>query len=73
MSPCGTCHGADLKGIGNVPRIAGISAIYTFRQLFDMQAGGRNGRRAALMKPVVAKLSEEDMLAISAYLVSIAP
>lgn len=70
---CSTCHGGDLKGAGNVPRIAGISAIYTFRQLFDMQSGARNGKGAQLMKPVVAKLGEDDMLAISAYLASLEP
>ena len=70
---CSTCHGAELKGAGNVPRIAGISAIYTFRQLFDMQSGARNGKAAQLMKPVVAKLGEDDMLSISAYLASLEP
>ena len=70
---CNICHGPDLKGAGNVPRIAGISAIYTVRQLFDMQSGARNGAVAQLMKPVVAKLAEEDMLNIAAYLASLAP
>ena len=53
--------------------LAGISAIYTFRQLFDMQSGARNGKGAQLMKPVVAKLGEDDMLSISAYLASLEP
>jgi cytochrome c553 len=70
---CNVCHGADLKGAGNVPRIAGISALYTFRQLYDFQHGTRNGAGAGLMKPVVAKLTERDMMAISAYLVSLEP
>ena len=70
---CGICHGADMKGAGNVPRIAGVSAIYTFRQMFDFQSGARNGKGAPLMKPVVSKLTEEDMLNISAYLTSLEP
>jgi cytochrome c553 len=70
---CATCHGPNLQGVGNVPRIAGVSAIYTFRQMFDFQSGARNGAAATLMKPVVAKLSEEDMLSISAYLTSLEP
>jgi cytochrome c553 len=70
---CAACHGPDLKGVGNVPRIAGVAAIYTFRQMFDFQSGARNGRAAALMKPVVAKLNEEDMLSIAAYLTSLEP
>lgn len=70
---CNICHGSDLQGLGNVPRIAGLSPTYTFRQLFDMQAGTRNGPGAALMKAAVAKLSEEDMVSIAAYLGSLAP
>lgn len=70
---CSICHGADLQGLGNVPRIGGLSPTYTFRQLFDMQAGTRSGPGAALMKAAVARLTEEDMVAIAAYLGSLAP
>ncbi len=70
---CNICHGPDLKGMGDVPRIGGISAIYTVRQLYDMQVGNRNGAGAALMQAVVAKLTEEDMVSIAAYLTSLAP
>ena len=31
------CHGADLKGLGPVPRLAGRSPSYMARQLYDMQ------------------------------------
>lgn len=70
---CNICHGPDLKGLGNVPRIAGLSPTYAFRQLFDMQAGTRNGPGAALMQGAVAKLNEEDMVSLAAYLGSLAP
>jgi cytochrome c553 len=64
---CGACHGPDLKGLGPVPGIAGRSPSYLVRQMYDMQHGSRNGTWTQLMKPVVAKLSDEDMLAIAAY------
>ncbi len=67
---CSVCHGADLKGMGPVPGIAGRSPSYTVRQLFDTQHGTRRGVWADLMKPVVANLSNEDMLAIAAYTAS---
>ena len=70
---CAVCHGADLKGLGPVPGLAGRSPSYTARQLFDMQAGARNGLWADLMEPVVAKLTEEDLVAISAYTASLTP
>lgn len=70
---CAICHGPDLKGLGPVPGLAGRSPSYTARQMFDIQAGARNGLWADLMKPVVAKLTEEDLVAISAYTASLAP
>jgi len=67
---CGICHGADLKGLGPVPGIAGRSPSYLVRQMWDMKVGARNGLWADLMKPVVAKLTEEDLLNIAAYTAS---
>jgi cytochrome c553 len=67
---CGACHGADLLGLGPVPGIAGRSPSYLARQLYDMQAGTRAGEWTQLMKPVVAKLTNEDLLNIVAYVSS---
>ena len=64
---CGTCHGADLKGLGPVPPIAGRSPSYTVRQLWDMKTGNRNGLWSPLMKAAVEKLTQEDLVAIAAY------
>ncbi|HTT41015.1 MAG TPA: hypothetical protein VMH32_25440 [Burkholderiales bacterium] len=71
--PCGICHGADLKGLGPVPALAGRSPSYIVRQLYDIQHGVRNGQWTELMKPVAAQLSEEDMVSIAAYTASRAP
>jgi cytochrome c553 len=62
---CGVCHGADLQGLANVPGIADRPVSYIVRQLVDMQHGTR---QSAVMKPVVANLNHEDMMAIGAYL-----
>jgi cytochrome c553 len=67
---CANCHGADLQGLGPVPGIAGRSPSYLARQLYDMQVGDRHGIWTELMKPVVAKLTTDDMLAIVAYVSS---
>jgi cytochrome c553 len=67
---CGACHGADLLGAGPVPGIAGRSPSYLARELYDMQAGTRNGEWTQLMKPVVAKLTSEDLVNIVAYVSS---
>ena len=70
---CGICHGSDLKGLGPVPALAGRSPSYIVRQLYDIKHGARNGLWADLMKAAVAKLSEEDLVAIAAYTASRVP
>jgi cytochrome c553 len=67
---CGTCHGPDLRGLGPVPGLAGRSPSYTVRQLYDMKAGTRKGLWTELMKAVVANLTDDDFVAIGAYLAS---
>ena len=67
---CATCHGADLRGMGPVPGIAGRSPSYTVRQLHDMQTGARKGSWAELMSQVVTKLTAEDLVAVAAYVAS---
>jgi cytochrome c553 len=66
--PCAPCHGSDLSGLADVPRIAGRSPSYLFRQLYDLRGGTRSGGASELMKPVVVNLTEADMVAIAAYL-----
>jgi len=68
---CGVCHGADLLGLGPVPGIAGRSPSYVVRQMYDMKTGARKGLWSDLMKPVVARLSAADMLAVAAYTASL--
>ena len=70
---CGTCHGADLKGLGPVPPLAGRSPSYAVRQMFDLQHGTRRGPWAPLMTAAVQKLTLDDMVAIAAYLASRVP
>jgi cytochrome c553 len=69
--PCAICHGINLNGVGRIPGIAGRSPSYVARQLYDMQSATRHGREASRMKPVVARLSGGDILAIAAYTASV--
>ena len=70
---CAVCHGAELKGLGEVPPIVGRSPEYIYRQLNDIKIGARTGLWTPLMKGVVDKLDETDMIAIAAYLASKEP
>jgi cytochrome c553 len=70
---CALCHGDALTGLGEVPRLAGLQPVYIARQLIQIQNGSSNGAQAALMKKVVAKLTEDDIISISSYLGSLPP
>ncbi len=70
---CVLCHGDGLHGLGEVPRIAGLQPVYIARQLLDIQNGTSGGKAVALMKNVVAKLSEDDVIAISSYVGTLPP
>ena len=72
-TPCGTCHGANLKGVDPIPGIAGRSPSYLVRQIYDFQQRARQGSAAALMAPVVEKLSQDDMISLAAYISSLKP
>lgn len=70
---CAACHGEGLRGNKNFPSLAGRSPSYLARQLLDFQHFTRVGPGAQLMQPVVQKLSEDDILAVVAYVASLKP
>ena len=70
---CATCHGDNLMGLGNVPRLAGVHPAYLGRQLFLFKDGLRNGPDAQLMKKAVANMTDQDVVNITAYLASLDP
>ena len=70
---CGSCHGADLKGLGAIPGIAGRSPSYVVRQLYDFKRGARAGVAGAAMIPTVANLTMDDMISLAAYAASLPP
>ncbi len=72
--PCAFCHGEGLKGKETIyPPLAGRSATATARQLYDFKSGTRDGRNAAAMKPVVANLTDQDIVDLTAYIASLEP
>src|SRR6266404_8944677 len=65
-TPCITCHGEDLMGVGDSPPIAGRSPSYMVRQMWDIQQGTRNSEQAQLMKLAITNLTPQEMTAIVA-------
>lgn len=72
-TPCAACHGANLQGLGPVPALAGRSPSYLARQLYDFQSGTRKGLWAPLMADVVAELSTDQIVDLTAYIASLEP
>ena len=70
---CNICHGEGLKGLANVPRLAGLHPIYVARQLYLFKDGDRKGPDAPLMTKPVASLTDADILNLSAYVASLTP
>jgi cytochrome c553 len=70
---CAACHGPDLRGLGDIPGIAGRSPTYTFRQLYDYKSGARSGPDSEPMKAIARQLTLDDMIALSAYTASLSP
>ena len=71
--PCGQCHGVAMQGRDKAPRLAGMQPIYTVRQLYAFKNGSRNGADVGQMKGAVQRLSDEDIVALAAYLAALAP
>lgn len=71
--PCAGCHGPELRGVGEIPPIAGRSPLYLLRQLIAFRTGARASTAGTVMQPVVAHLELNDMIAIAAYVGSLGP
>ena len=63
---CSSCHGAELHGQGDTPRIAGQGYDYVLRQLRDFKQGARKDRNG-VMTSIAARLSDEDMTKLAQF------
>jgi len=70
---CESCHGADLRGVGNIPPLAGRSPTYMVRQLILFRLGARANPGAAPMRQETSQLTLKDMIAVAAYAASRRP
>lgn len=68
---CAACHGTDGNGMETLPmqpRLAGQHAEYTEKQLREFKSGSRHN---AIMAPMVAALSDDDIADIAVYYASL--
>ena len=65
---CAACHAADgNSGIAMYPKLAAQHSAYIYRQTLDIKEGKRTNGSAAVMKPMVMNLSEQDILNVSSF------
>ncbi len=62
---CAACHGADARGTGDFPRLAGQHSQYLLKQLTAFQSNMRN---VAVMHGVALNLHAPEMRAVAAFL-----
>jgi cytochrome c553 len=69
---CASCHGADAKGSGPFPRLAGQLNDYVFNKLVNWsKERGQDPAKpdtSAIMEPIAHGLSESQVKAVAAYL-----
>lgn len=68
---CAACHGDQLMGRGQFPRLAGQGYDYLVEQL-DAFAAGTRSEATGAMKAISAAASPDERKAIAAYLASVA-
>lgn len=72
---CASCHGADAKGNGPFPRLAGQLYDYVVAKLtnWDKERGQIPGQpdTSAIMQPIAHSLTQPQIKAVAAYLSSV--
>jgi cytochrome c553 len=72
VPPCASCHGADAKGNGQFPRLAGQLNDYIINKLTNWtKERGQdpaNPDTSAIMEPITHKLTQAQIAAVAAYL-----
>lgn len=66
---CGSCHGPALTGMEpGIPGLLGLRPNYISAQLGGWRYGTRTAKSPDCMQMVAARLTEEDVTAVAAYL-----
>jgi cytochrome c553 len=72
-TPCGSCHGPELRGTAIAPPLAARPAAYIARTLWDIRVGARRGPSLAPMQKTAKTLRPSEIRDAAAYLASIRP
>lgn len=70
QSTCMSCHGPQGAGQAIFPGVAGQSEEYVAEKLEQYRAGEQVGQHTALMAPHAARLTDEEIADLAAYIAS---
>lgn len=65
---CKNCHGPKAKGMASFPKLAGHESAYLAERLTTYRAGEKVGPNTALMAPMAADLTDEDIASLALYI-----
>nr|WP_305792900.1 c-type cytochrome [Sedimenticola hydrogenitrophicus] len=67
---CVACHGAGGTApiMPTYPKVAALPEPYIVNQMKDIKSGARSNGQSAVMKGIMATVSDEEMQAIAAWL-----
>jgi len=67
---CPACHGAEGRTpiMSTYPKVAGLPQQYIMNQLKDIKSGARDHGQTAVMKGIMAAVSEDDMKVLADWL-----
>lgn len=70
VTACTACHGPQGKGIpmASFPRIGGQHATYIIDQLNAYRDGTRSTDRAAMMRDIASRMTDEEIRAVAEYI-----
>lgn len=68
---CASCHGINGGGVGIFPKLTGLSADTVTDMLKKYRAGERVGPNTSMMAPFAAKLSDNDITNLAAYIATL--
>lgn len=69
VAACASCHAPNGAGMpAQFPRVAGQHAEYTISQLTAFRAGQRANDPAQMMRMIAAKMSDQEIKAVSEYI-----
>jgi cytochrome c len=70
---CVTCHGAEGKApiAPNYPRLAGQNDAYCQEQTKDIRDGKRTNGMTAVMRPIVASVTDAELAELCQYISSV--